>query len=156
MKAFLRVELFCEDARQFCKIVEIICKVNLGDQLGKAYFDEAFGMPSRSSWVAKVTGPDETYGLHREFLRAKIDYSQSNSKGSRGIFAEYILEQGKIYEVKAQVSWSRAERYFCTVNDCGDIVEISEEEACHRIGALTKEERREKRIAERIYRDQRP
>lgn len=155
MKGILILELFGEDTRQLCKICRGIFEVGGGD-FGKAYFDKHIGMPPRSSWVAEITGPDEKYGLSRSFLRCKMDYSKSNSKGSRGIFAEYILSQGKFYEVKSQETWQRYRRYFCTVGDDGDIVELDESAACHAVGALTYEERREKKIAERISWNQRP
>lgn len=155
MKGILILELFGEDTRQLCKIYRGIFEVGGGD-FGKAYFDKHIGMPPRSSWVAEITGPDEKYGLARSFLRCKMDYSKSNGKGSRGIFAEYILSQGKIYEVKSQETWQRYRRYFCTVGDDGDIVELDESAACHAVGALTYEERREKKIAERISWNQCP
>ena len=155
MKGILILELFGEDTRQLCKIYRGIFTVG-GGEFGRTLFDTSIGMHPRSSWVAEITGPDDTYGLKRVFLRCKIDYSKANSKGSRGIFAEYILSQWKIYEVKDQISWGRARRYFCTVGDGGDIVELDEETACHSVGAMTHEERREKRIAERVSRNQRP
>lgn len=142
------MELFGEDTRQLCKLYRGMFEEAWGD-LGKICFDKYIGSIPRSSWVAEITGPDEKYGLFREFLRGKIDYSKSNSKGSRGIFAEYILSTGKIYEVKSQETWNRFRRYFCIVDNDGEIVEIDEETACHAVGALTYEERRAKRIAEK-------
>lgn len=144
MKALLNLELFGEDTRQLLKCCRSIFESCGGDP-GRAYFDESIGMLPRSSWVAEITGPDEKYGLARSFLRGKTDYSKSNSKGSRGIFCEYILEPGKIYEVKSQVSWKNADRYFCIVNGNGDIVEIDEKEVCHGFGALTFEERKKRK-----------
>lgn len=155
MKAVLNLELFGEDTRQLYKIYRGIFEVSGGD-FGRMYFDKYIGTPPRSSWVAEITGPDEKYGLARSFLRCKMDYSKANGKGSRGVLAEYILSQGKIYEVKQQETWKRSIRYFCTVGDEGDIVKLDEETACHSVGALTYEERREKRIAERVPRNQRP
>lgn len=155
MKGILVLELFGEDTRQLYKIYRGMFEVGGGD-FGKAYFDAHIGTPPRSSWVAEIAGPDEKYGLSRVFLRGKIDYSKANGKGSRGIFAEYILSPGKIYEVKSQETWGRARRYFCTVEDDGEIVELDEASACHAVGAMTHEERREKRFAKRVYRDQRP
>lgn len=155
MKGILILELFGENTRQLCKTYRKMFEVGGGD-FGRMYFDKYIGTPPRSSWVAEITGPDEKYGLARSFLRCKMDYSKANSKGSRGIFAEYILSQGKIYEVKEQESWKRSSRYFCTVSDEGEIVKLDEETACHSVGALTCEERREKRIAERVSGNQRP
>ena len=151
MKAVLNLELFGEDTRAYLRIAQSIFALNGA----KAIFDQHIGIPHRSSWVAEIVGPDEKYGLARNFLRAKLDYSRSNSKGSRGIFSEYILETGKIYEVKSQESWSKSNRYFCVVSDDGDIAKISEETACHAVGALTYDERREKRRVEKISGNQR-
>lgn len=155
MKCILILELFGEDTRQLYKIYRGMFEVGGGD-FGRMYFDKHIGTPPRSSWVAEITGPDEKYGLARSFLRCKMDYSQANSKGSRGIFAEYILSQGKVYEVKSQESWGRSIRYFCTVGPEGDIIELDEETACHSVGALTFEERREQNFAKRISWGQRP
>lgn len=151
MKAVLQLELFGEDTRIFFKIVKEVFRVNDAED----FFDRYIGMPPRSSWVAEVTGPDETYGLSRKFLKPKLDYSKSNAKGSRGIFAEYILETGKFYEVKSQETWKRIRRFFCVVTDAGDVTEVSEETACHAIGALTYAERREKYRAEKLSGNQR-
>ena len=52
----------------------------------------------------------------------KKDYSQSNSVGSRGVMAVYMLNDNMIYEVK---DWKI--RYFCTIKDWS-IVRITETE----------------------------
>ena len=148
MKAILTLELFGEDTRKIFKLYRGVFDVCNA----KWYFDKHIGVPPRSSWAAEITGPDEKYGRKREFLRPKLDYSRSNGKGSRGVFAEYILESGKIYEVLSRETWKRSRRYFCTVTLEGDISEISEEEACHAVGAETSEERKERRRAERVSR----
>lgn len=156
MRAVLNLELFGEDTRQLWKIYKGVFEVSGGD-FGKAYFDKYIGpAPPRSSWVAEISGPDAKYGLKREFVKSKLDYSHANSKGSRGIFAEFLLDEGKIYEVKARTSWGRSDRYFCIVTENGDIKEIDEETACHAVGALTREERREKRYAKKLSWDKRP
>lgn len=152
MKGILILELFGEDTRQMLKLYRMEFEAFMGD-FGKQYFDKSIGMLPRSSWVAEICGPDEKYRLSRNFLRGKTDYSRSNSKGSRGIFVEYILSTGKIYQVRSQVSWKNADRYFCYVDENGDIVKLDEETACHAVGALTYEEWREKKRAEKASRD---
>lgn len=152
MKGCLILELFGEDIRQLAQVYRKVFEAG-GGNFGKLYFDKYIGVPPRSSWVAEITGPDEKYGLARDFLRCKMDYSKANSKGSRGIFAEYVLSQGKVYEVKSQESWGRSVRYFCTVGPEGDIIKLDEETACHSVGALTFEERREQHFAERVSRN---
>lgn len=146
MKGILILELFGEDTRQLCKIYHKMFEVVGGGDFGMILFDAHCGIPPLSSWVAEVTGPDEKYGLARTFLRGKMDYSKSNSVGSRGVFVEYILSPGKVYEVKSQETWCRASRYFCTVGEEGDIIQLDAETACHNMGALTPEEISERKI----------
>ena len=144
MKGLLILELFGENTREIAKVYRAIFNLCAGEA-GKAIFDSQVGVPPRSSWVAEVTGPDEKYGLSRTFLRGKINYAHANGIGSRSVMAEYILSQGKIYEVKSQETWTRFRRYFCSVNDAGDIVELDEASVCHSMGVLTREERDERR-----------
>lgn len=76
-----------------------------------------------SSWVAEIIGLDSKYKYRREFLRHKKDYSRSNPRKLSGIYAEFILESERIYEVK-----DFKNRYFCTVSDDGDIIKLNESE----------------------------
>jgi len=55
-------------------------------------------------------------------LPARMDYSNANSKGSRGVMACYILESGKRYFVKAPVSWKQTDEYVCYVDENGNII----------------------------------
>ncbi|MEQ2441793.1 hypothetical protein [Solibaculum intestinale] len=148
MKAVIKLELFGENTRQMCKVYRSAFRENGCAEI----FDTVVGVPPRSSWVAEVLGPSEKYRLERNFLKPKLDYSRANGIGSRGVFAEYILESGKLYEVKSQESWSRTDRYFCIVDQDGDVIKISEEDACHSIGAETYQERRVKISAKNISR----
>jgi hypothetical protein len=87
-----------------------ISDMNLGPGSGRAIF----GSIPPYAWCAEITGLDKKYKYMRRFLPFKKDYSQSNSVGSRGIRAIYMLEENKIYEVK---DWK--DRYFCIVRDWG-------------------------------------
>lgn len=49
------------------------------------------------------------------------DYTQSNSKGTRGIYVYYTLPPGR-YLVHAPESWSRTDKYICTVTVEGEVV----------------------------------
>lgn len=151
MKNVIIVELFSEDFRQICSIYRGIYKLYGAEEM----FDTLIGVPPPSSWVAEILGPDEKYQFKRNFLRRKINYRHSNSKGSRNVFAEFIIESGHYYEVKAQVSWGRANRYFCTLSESGEIIELTEEEICKLVGAETKEQRKERRDAEKLLRHKR-
>ncbi|MCL2310943.1 MAG: hypothetical protein FWC41_00430 [Firmicutes bacterium] len=85
------------------------------------------GIPKYRDWVAKITGQCPKYKYSREFLKGKVDYTKSNSVGTRGIFVNYILEEEYIYEVSAPASWKRTERYFCKVIN-EDIIKIDSKE----------------------------
>lgn len=86
------------------------------------------GAPPRH-WVAEILGESERFGFDRHFLSGDLDYSRANGAGSRGVRKRFILESGKLYEVKEQVSWRRDDRYFCIVTNGGDIVRMSDDEA---------------------------
>ncbi len=79
-------------------------------------------------WVAEIRGTHPKYKYDRAFLRCKKDYRNANSVGSRGVYAHYILEEDKIYEVSEPRSWKRIDRYFCSVTPQGDIERMTEEE----------------------------
>ena len=113
----MEIELIGDNVVQMCKLYR-----NTTNGLVPGLGSLTFGCPP-SGWVAEITGFDDVYKYKREFLRYRKDYSRANSKGSRGVFAEYILESGKVYDVR-----SNKNRYFCTVNEQGDIVKIQETE----------------------------
>lgn len=115
MKAFIEIELRGDDVRQFIKLYSNVSKELIGFN--------AFGNFPASGWVAEITGTDPKFKYQRKFLRCKKDYSRANSKGSRGVYAEYILESGKIYDVK-----EHNDRYFCKVNKAGTIIRLDEED----------------------------
>jgi len=85
------------------------------------------GVKNRRQWVAKISGNDDQYKYKREFLKCDYDYEKSNSKGTRGVYAIYILSPLNIYEVNELISWKNNCRYFCHVVD-GNLIEIAEEE----------------------------
>ena len=89
-------------------------------------YGDYLGRNKSRSWVARIVGEDEQFGLKREFIRGQIDYSRANSVGSRGVFIFYALKPG-IYEVNARESWNKVRRYFIRVENT-QYVEIEEEE----------------------------
>lgn len=93
--------------------------------LGVAAFG---GKNPRKPWVAEIVGYHGKYGFERSFLPSKRNYSRANSSGSRGVELWFVLEFGKVYEVKAPQSWRSIDRYFCRVNDDGDIIRMSKDE----------------------------
>jgi len=54
-------------------------------------------------------------------IYGRKDYTQSNSKGTRGIYVYYTLPPGR-YLVHAPESWSRTDKYICTVTVEGEVV----------------------------------
>ena len=105
MRAILKIECINDNYGMPPELLLYVPMVNDGKQLPKRY------------WVAEITGTDPKWKYKREFLPYKKDYAEANSKGTRGVYAFYILDEGKLYEVKKPVSQVRHERYFCTVVD---------------------------------------
>jgi hypothetical protein len=77
-------------------------------------------------WVAEITGSHPRFGLHREFLPFNKDFEEANGVGSRGVNAIYVLESGKAYEVFQRTSWKGSRRFFATVSEAGEIVELQD------------------------------
>lgn len=68
-------------------------------------------------WVAQVFGTNGRGGVHSSRLKPLRDYSRANSRGTRGIYDQYTLEEGLIYEINERVTWRRTDRYFLRVWD---------------------------------------
>lgn len=125
MKASLMLEYIGEaqDARLslYGKII---------DQVSPGLGNEVISVKrSRMPWVAEITGADSKFGFKRSFLKGNWERSKSNYTGSRGTKLCFILESGKLYEVKSPVSWRSVDRYFCVVTEDGDIKRTTETEA---------------------------
>lgn len=80
----------------------------------------------RRPWVAEIVGKDPVYKLKREFIPANCSRKHTNGAHSRGVELWFVLESGKLYEVKAPLSWRNSERYFCTVTSKGEIIRVTE------------------------------
>jgi hypothetical protein len=94
-----------------------------------ASMKKLMGGGPRSPWVAELKGESDRYRLNRKFLPYNKNFEKANRAGSRGVFAEYILESGKAYEVFERTSWSSSRNYFVTVTNDGEIREITKHEA---------------------------
>lgn len=57
------------------------------------------------------------------------DYSKANSRGTRGVMVNYIIESGALYRVKEPVSWRSVAHYFVTVTADGGLLRMTKEEA---------------------------
>lgn len=117
MKASLKIEAIGDDVNQICKLY-----TRMANDALPGLGDMTFGGAPFRYWVAEITGYDPKYKYARTFLKPKKDYSQANSKGSRGVFLYFLLESGKIYEAKTS-----KRRYFCIVDEDGNIVEVEKE-----------------------------
>lgn len=84
------------------------------------------GCNQSRAWCARLTGYDAQRRYIRAFVHGQIDYSQSNSTGSRGVYIYYALADG-IYEVNERISWKHVRRYFIRVENT-TITEITQEE----------------------------
>lgn len=81
--------------------------------------------PIRRPWLAQLTLNRRSFD--RRFMSGRKDYSNSNSKGSRGVTVEYIVENGA-YELKSSESWSSSTRQFLIAFN-GDVKKCTKEEA---------------------------
>ncbi len=70
---------------------------------------------------------DVTFGA--EPVLGKWDYSMANSTGSRGVYVNYLVESGRLYQVAAPTSWKNSEHYYCIVDDDGEIIKLTKEHA---------------------------
>jgi hypothetical protein len=118
VKASLKIEAIGDNVDQMMRLW-----TNIVNEAVPGLGTMTFGWKP-SYWVARITGFDPTYKYKREFLRGRKDYKYANSKGSRGVFVYYILESGNIYEVKKRSK----NRFFCMVDDEGDIIHIDEDD----------------------------
>jgi hypothetical protein len=90
-------------------------------------YGEYLGFDQSRPWVKRISGYDEEkMNFIGDFVKGQIDYSQSNSTGSRGVYLYYPLKEG-IYEVNERKTWTRVRRYFTLVVG-SEMVEIDREE----------------------------
>lgn len=66
--------------------------------------------------------------LQLSALRGRRDYSKANSKGSRGVYAHFILREDVLYYVAARLTWRSVDRYFCALRTDGSIYRLSPDE----------------------------
>lgn len=86
------------------------------------------GWNKEASAVARVTGFDHQAGeLCKVYLHGYLDYSKANSKGSRGIYKLYFVDDG-LYEVTERTSWKKVRQYYLLIAN-GQKEEMNIEEA---------------------------
>lgn len=79
-------------------------------------------------WLAEITGRHPDYGYERDFQAPDRDYRQSNSKGTRGVWFNYTLLPGRVYEALEPLSRRHSARRFLRTTPAGGVVEITREE----------------------------
>lgn len=77
------------------------------------WFNWANDQGGRKPWVARIEGLDLKYKYKRNFVEGKIDFSEANSKGSRGVYLYFLVEEGQLYEVFYKTSWQKSVKKFC-------------------------------------------
>lgn len=124
MKASLKIECIGNGYDQTHKLFKSILTEATNAEIAEC----TFGTFKASYFVAEITGLHPKYGYERRFLKPQRDYRSASSTGNRGVYAYYILESGKIYDVLKPVSWKNSHRYFCTVDEDGDIITLEKKE----------------------------
>lgn len=124
MKSSLKIECIGDDQDYLIKIAS----AQITEAFNKNLSDAVIGKFPARYFVAEILGFHKKYKFERRFLKFNKDYSEANSKGSRGVYAHYILESDKIYDVKSPISWKYCERYFCSVSEFGFIYYLTEDE----------------------------
>lgn len=97
----------------------------IGDNLAR---NPWLGLGARG-WVDELIRMDwGRSDFVRMRLHGKRDYARANGVGSRGINELYLLEWGRVYEVRQPISWRRSRQYYAGVSDDGDVVELTREQ----------------------------
>lgn len=73
--------------------------------------------PSGAPWIAEIIGMHPTYRFERKFVKPQKDYSDGNSKGSRGVMLYFVVEEGRLYEISKRTSWKGSSRYFFRIEN---------------------------------------
>lgn len=86
------------------------------------------GPVERRPSVGKIVAYDLFDGWELDWVRGRIEFSQANSKGSRGVRISFVLEEGPVYRLRHFVSWKREViEYIQWVG--GERIEWTEEQA---------------------------
>lgn len=115
MFAALKLEAIGDATRQRTRLAAGILR-----EAGFSVASELYQPARPYPWVARITGLHAKYGMARQFIRGRKDYSTASGNGNRGIYLHYLLDEG-IYEIQDVKSWSKVERYF--VQSSGGVLE---------------------------------
>ncbi|MFB7896048.1 hypothetical protein ACFC1B_06935 [Streptomyces xiamenensis] len=68
-------------------------------------------------------------GFQRQLLKPKQDWSQANSKGTRGVWLYWTLTAGPVYEARYRITWTSPYTHrFLYVTPDGGLHDATEEE----------------------------
>jgi hypothetical protein len=113
----LRLECICDHRRH---VPRGLHRIMFPDFLRQLRRDEP--------WVAEVTGIGPDGRPVRRFLKGDRDYAHADALGERGIFKNFYLREGRVYEVREQLSWIQHRRYFVAVRPGPRLEEIDRAE----------------------------
>lgn len=74
-------------------------------------------------WVAEIESFHPKWIFSRNFLQGLCDWTESNSKGSRGVYYVFHCFPGSIYEAWHKSTWKKEHRYFFRVSG-GKIIKM--------------------------------
>lgn len=109
----IKLERIGDDHREMSRFASSLIDNNIGNGAGATIV----GRSTRREWCAEIVSVDPKYKYERRFLEANVSYRESNSVGSRGVYAYYNLENGKLYEIKEPISRAKTDRYFAFVEN---------------------------------------
>ena len=100
----------------------------LNDDMVSIHKDQIRHNLRHLTWLAEIKDFSYRYKYDRYFLKKHIDFKLSNSIGSRGIRAMWIVQSGAFYECSYKDSWMSTKREFFTVGNRGDFIFLEEKE----------------------------
>lgn len=79
-------------------------------------------------YVAEVMGfvPG---GLARRFVQSQSDWRHANSLATRGARLLFIVESGRLYEIREPQTWNRTIRFWAVWDETGKKEELTTQEA---------------------------
>lgn len=126
MKAHLSLEFIGAGNYDKVKYFESRC-----DMAGVRHERNIGGNP----WVARMYR-DRDGRVRPAFLQGKRDYGSANSKCTRGVMLNFVLEENELYWVHELTSWSSHARYHVAVSPDGSVYKLTEKEAQEWLSAL--------------------
>lgn len=112
MKANLSLEFIGADTYDYLRTERLLASV--GIKIDPE--DRVSGGP----WVAELR-LNASGDIRPIWVYGNRDYARANSKGTRGVMVNFILEQYRLYLINEPRSWKSVIRYHAAVTATGDI-----------------------------------